>query len=1542
MINQSRKKLVSNSNRTRLGSVLVDGSHDTNKANPYSFLPTKVSSPVFFNTCFEKNNLKTVIAWFLDQYGEKLTVDLVETFKQVGFHQATRAGVSLGIEDLQIPPQKATLVSQASRKMETVRNTLYAGNLTSVEKSQRLIDTWNQTSEILRQTAVQNFRTSNPVNPVYMMAFSGARGNISQVRQLVAMRGLMADPQGSILEFPIQSNFREGLTITEYLISCYGARKGLVDTALRTATSGYLTRRLVDAVQHVVVHVTDCQTRKGIILKQKNLDQRLIGRVLLKDVFLNRTKIVKKNTLISPKLAKQIASNHQEIFVRSPLTCQTEKSVCQLCYGIDLAQGKLVSIGEAVGIIAAQSIGEPGTQLTMRTFHTGGVGVFSDQALKSFTAPFEGKIEFLEALPGLFVRTPHGNIVYLLKYQTSNETKPLLKLIHSSHLQNTPHQVAGKLVSVEKGKGTSIYEIKQGDVPSGSLLWVKQGEYVKPGQLLIQASRIQTTSQEMPESTHPVRSPLSGEVFFQFMAIRQIEKRKKKSQKNKEKELAPTLRTLMKLGNFWVFSSFIQKHVQISKFFFLKGDLVSRDTPIKQYNLHLPYKGQLKKTDVSLIFCSTGLEFLYSQIQYSNLFYFFFCDSTRSALSSSSSFIDTDSKASTKKPSKSLIVYSTNSKKTVLYWYPNYQQNTVLDYCSVFSSKPHFVKGPESQDLFKSITSQKGDCYETHSILSSCPVFDFNLNSVQFQNSQYYKIQKFWEGNKADLVPTGSFCEQNQPSFEQNIDFPGIQCGDHLFSCSLFSKSGLFQLERAVKPGNFDTKELRKNLFFFQKRKPKVQHFSSFTEKVQFLSKKDSQIQTTDFRKNPLKRKTTENYDMSFVKKGLKKGTETVFVGSKLKMVEKINFWLYFPQTTVKNIWSSSFDGILLEPNKKFENVRFENCYVLTRLLNSQNLVISKLKQKTNRPELRRLSSQLLTTTNQFANKFSFSKTADLHNSPFASVPIHQIFDLDVFSRQSSEKFCFYKKQFSSFQRAYGSHFSFSLKRKYLPLTFLSFQKASYQVLPDTKILKQNWLDAQKLSPVISIKSPLFTKQTKTEFSESEKPSVVFKVLSPQTSGWIFPSQLLKVELQYSSPPTLTKVEHLRDKISLNNQRNNKKGGAPELSILKFTSLFYRPLKLENSTQYSFRTFDNGWVLPNFFISRAFLKSKTLGEFRGLQKRRKDFGISVVRTQDLLSIQLPVNLNFQQNRSSSKENYFLSQVGASVRFGNEIASGYGIAGSGKIIKLTKNRVTVRKGIPLLASSRGLVHITQNDLVNKNDLVVTLRSRRLQTEDIVQGIPKIEQLFEARETQGGEVIQKNMHSLLQTFFKHAQRVKPMREAVQLTLAYIRKFLVENILAAYSNQGVHIAEKHVEVVVRQMTARVRITQGNDSGFLPGEFVQHHFIENLNSELQKLGLRQAEYEPVILGITKSVLQSESFLLAASFQQVSRVLVRSALAKKTDFLRGLHENILVGQPIPAGTGINYPSDLATENPKLLSKRPSTKQFLDESESPFLSESVD
>src|SRR6476469_2831035 len=240
-----------------------------------------------------------------------------------------------------------------------------------------------------------------------MMAFSGARGNISQVRQLVGMRGLMADPQGEIIDLPIKTNFREGLTVTEYIISSYGARKGLVDTALRTADSGYLTRRLVDVAQDVIIREIDCGTQRGIPLRSMTdgdrvlipLKDRLFGRVVAEDVVHPQTGevIAPRNQDLSDDLCQMIAkANVEEVVVRSPLTCEATRSVCQHCYGWSLAHAHMVDLGEAVGIITAQSIGEPGTQLTMRTFHTG--GVFTGEMARQVRASYEGTIRYAKRL----------------------------------------------------------------------------------------------------------------------------------------------------------------------------------------------------------------------------------------------------------------------------------------------------------------------------------------------------------------------------------------------------------------------------------------------------------------------------------------------------------------------------------------------------------------------------------------------------------------------------------------------------------------------------------------------------------------------------------------------------------------------------------------------------------------------------------------------------------------------------------------------------------------------------------------------------------------------------------------------------------------------------------------------------------------------------------------------------------------------------------------------------------------------------------------
>ena len=444
-------------------------------------MKNKLTTAIFFNHCFDKRRFQNFLYWFFkksyfgqlrSQPPKRKLLKFLERLKFLGFHSATQAGFSISIDDLKIPSSKSEILLTAENIVLEADLQLISGNLTIIERYQRIIEIWNRTSEELKYQVLQSFKISDFLNPVYLMAFSGARGNISQIRQLVGMRGLMADPQGQIIDFPIRSNFREGLTLTEYLISCSGARKGIVDTALRTAASGYLTRRLVDVAHHVVVHQMDCQRppsgapsgAQGIWIEdlydqQKKilpLQQRLIGRVLAETIDGSevpsawvqpsagpRTRtphsssettnfaqaivrsdkpsaqkdnsliIGQKNHEISKMTSQKICQYRKRVFIRSPLTCQSSKFICQLCYGWNLSEGQFVSVGEAVGVLAAQSIGEPGTQLTMRTFHTGGVftGILMDQTY----APFSGMAHYHFPCNGLLIRTLQGKIAYLSK-----------------------------------------------------------------------------------------------------------------------------------------------------------------------------------------------------------------------------------------------------------------------------------------------------------------------------------------------------------------------------------------------------------------------------------------------------------------------------------------------------------------------------------------------------------------------------------------------------------------------------------------------------------------------------------------------------------------------------------------------------------------------------------------------------------------------------------------------------------------------------------------------------------------------------------------------------------------------------------------------------------------------------------------------------------------------------------------------------------------------------------------------------------------------
>ncbi|MCW3491076.1 DNA-directed RNA polymerase subunit beta' [Dethiobacter alkaliphilus] len=412
----------------------------------------------------KKGFLGSIIGRCYRQYGNTRTSEILDDIKKTGFTYATRAGITVAVDDITVPEAKPQILQGAEEKVEKIEKQFRRGLITDEERYDHVIEIWTKAKDDVTKELMG---TLDPFNPIFMMAHSGARGNISQITQLAGMRGLMADPTGRIIDLPIKANFREGLTVLEYFISTHGARKGLADTALKTADSGYLTRRLVDVAQDVIVREIDCGTQQGITVSEirdgseviEDLHDRINGRYAMADLFdpEEGTLLVAKNEFIDEDKADEIlAKGIEEIHIRSVLTCKTRHGVCVRCYGRNLATGRIVDVGEAVGIIAAQSIGEPGTQLTMRTFHTGGVaGDDITQGLPRIEELFEARKP-----KGLAVITEVDGSVEITEARQRRE------------VQVTP----------EHG------ETKTYPIPYGSRLKVKNGDHVEAGQELTEGS----------------------------------------------------------------------------------------------------------------------------------------------------------------------------------------------------------------------------------------------------------------------------------------------------------------------------------------------------------------------------------------------------------------------------------------------------------------------------------------------------------------------------------------------------------------------------------------------------------------------------------------------------------------------------------------------------------------------------------------------------------------------------------------------------------------------------------------------------------------------------------------------------------------------------------------------------------------------------------------------------------------------------------------------------------------------------------------------
>jgi DNA-directed RNA polymerase subunit beta' len=477
----------------------------------------------FVNESLDKGRVKDLVAKCYQKLGLEATTDLVDRIKAIGFKYATRSGVTIAVSDLTVPGEKAQIVSRVDEQVKQVERQYRRGLLTQEERYAKTIELWTQATDDVTEAVA---KALDPSGDVYMMAFSGAtKGGFQPIRQLAGMRGLMADPAGRIIEMPILSNFREGLTALEYFISTHGARKGLADTALRTADAGYLTRRLVDAAQDAIINAEDCGTRSGLWIRKSDdvggqtLGERILGRVAAGPIADPATGeiIVSTGEMIEEEAMEAIdAAGIEEVYVHSPMTCQLRYGLCAKCYGRDLGRGKMVEIGTAVGIVAAQSIGEPGTQLTLRTFHTGGVASGGDithglprveelfEARKNpkgeaLMADIDGVAEIRRAEGVRYIRVVNSE-VFRDEYDIVRGWKILVE-DGDEIADGAPIASRGETVRVARRGGrvwredrriTVVYERREEreyEVPSAARLTVSEGDWVKAGQQLTEGSK---------------------------------------------------------------------------------------------------------------------------------------------------------------------------------------------------------------------------------------------------------------------------------------------------------------------------------------------------------------------------------------------------------------------------------------------------------------------------------------------------------------------------------------------------------------------------------------------------------------------------------------------------------------------------------------------------------------------------------------------------------------------------------------------------------------------------------------------------------------------------------------------------------------------------------------------------------------------------------------------------------------------------------------------------------------------------------------------
>jgi DNA-directed RNA polymerase subunit beta' len=1376
------------------------------------------------NNLIGKKQLRQLLAWSFTNYDSMQACALADELKYLGFKYASQAGISISIEDLKIPFIKNLMLEKANQEIINAEKIYLKGKITDVERFQKIIDTWNLTSESLKEQVIYYFKNYDPLNSVYIMAFSGARGNLSQVRQLVGMRGLMSDPSGEIMKLPIKKNFREGLTITDYLMSGYGARKGIVDTALKTANSGYLTRRLIDVGQDILIREKDCLTNHSFFLYASQHDnqklnliyEKILGRILSKPIIDPKTKeiITKSNSQITPRLIEKYKEKKiNKFYIRSPLTCNLYRAICQKCYGWDLANENLVDIGEAVGILAGQSIGEPGTQLTMRTFHTG--GIFTSEVREQIISPANGIIKFYKRLKTVLLRTNRGEDVLITK--------------NSGSIVIIPENISQELIQIEVLRNT--------------ILFPKNNQYILKDTVI---GELINLNKQLKIEIKPIVSNNCGEIFMPRL-------KKKDNLSNNNKLI-------------WILSGQLYSSPINSFINFYPDFKLNRQSYIFRTKIVNHYNGKIELVN-------TKPNLYQRLIRIVNNKYTLF-DSKLLKLSSK---IQSKNYLLSLNKNKYLLKLKTNGSKFYLQLTSNNQFGVCLS------------------NKFRTLTC--GTIYYDYrnirkSNKTNQNIFYLNRPNLvgKYKSGIIYRTM-VWLGEEVHKVN----CEANILLVEHG-DF--ISEGFELIP-GLFSKtSGIILLRQknnlvqtiSIKCGLvYEGKKFKdtfKKLYY-----PGETIFSNISVKsllfCEYITAKNNE---------QLLLRPVTLYEFAHFYQDAAESQNILNKDSNLKLEFK-NTYLYKSNQTIKGTKSLNLVSNLLgfprisSLGKNVNITLFENTqknlihFQISDKLYLNNYISPSLKYKN-------IESCFLCQMNQFIDQYTnlgYLEAITLNSLEIVKFKIKNR-DIRQILLISNEN-------------------CFTVKTTIFPNKKVNdFIVNSTSVNEIGKIILKN-----NESLTLQRGRPYFFPNCRIDEVRNQS-TLQYKILSSnrvysrsKTERSVFLNyyDLMKLSVQKS----IDFKNFLAQPITLKSE---------------FSKLFFK----KNGKLYSS-------LIPEFVKKFSITNSKQNTKYNQILKPKLLLNSIYGKMDRNLLMQ---SSDILKNTKLNSNNYELTFI--------------------KFLEYPFTKVTKSVGIYSITEDYfeqdfNSVFCKNSEFIDTGETIGLLKLEKEITGDIVQGLPRIEEILEARKKnlnvkkiptsqKKGLLIQKtnldpnfefrklgtpvkendkiNPHKLLKVYFNYYGLIKLFISDNKKQLKYTRliqnyegsyksfkkvqSFILTSVQSVYKSQGVSINDKHLEVIIKQMTTKVLITYEGNTPLLRREVIDLYHIQYINEIVKRQGKQSAYYVPLLLGITKAALNNPSFISAASFQETTRVLTKAAIEGRIDWLRGLKENIIIGHLIPSGTG--------------------------------------